>query len=85
MSLKDDLRSRSSETEEPERSTGSRLSVKVPLRIDLEKGMLWGSELVIHCSSVDDFLEQLQPWHDMGLLDTRKSDPSQKRRGGLLK
>lgn len=85
MSLKDDLRSAATEcrAESESSANGSLFAVNVPLRIDTQRGMMWGVTLTINCSSVDDFLDQLEPWHEAGLTDARKSDPQQKAKRRL--
>jgi len=55
----------------------------VKLRIDTNKGMLWDSIVDFEATSVDDIYSKFTELYLKGILDTRKSQPPEYKKGGM--
>ena len=82
MSLRDQLKKNT----EPEQATvsagnGGRIVVSdIPLRLQFDRGTLWGSKMKIECDTFDEFIDILSEWEEA--LDTRRGKDSSSYRGG---
>jgi len=76
---------KTSNNEDPTKQSTGAFHVKdIKIRIDTDKGMLWGGNVSFDASSATEIMEKMTDLYLAGILDTRKKEPSTDwKKGGM--